>query len=76
MEDSDITPVTTAKTLWTETVLEILYLALKYDKPDKDITKLLSQIRTKGCKPAYIIRKVSEKLDDGAATRVRDLLHN
>lgn len=74
MEEDDITSQTTAKTLWTETILEILYLAIKYDKPDKDVRKILMQVRMKGCKPAYIIRKVDQKLGEQAALRVKALM--
>ncbi len=74
MEENDTTSPTTAKTLWTETILEILYLALKYDKPDKDIKKILMQVRMKGCKPSYIIRKVNQKLGEQAAVRVKSLM--
>lgn len=74
MDDADNTAPTTAKTLWTETILEVLYLALKYEKPDNNIRDVLKQVRIKGCKPAYIIRKVQQKLGDSPAERVRRLL--
>lgn len=74
MDEEDNTSVTTAKTLWTETVLELLYLALKYDKPDEDIRKLLLQARIKGCKPAYIVSKVKHKVGEAAAVRVKMLI--
>lgn len=72
MEEDDDTSATTAKTLWTETILEILYLALKYDKPDETIMKVLKQM--KGCKPDYIIGKVEQKLGETAASRVKKLM--
>lgn len=74
MEEVENTSMTTAKTLWTETILDILYLALKYDKPDKDISELLKQLRMKGCKPLYIVKKTRQKLGEGAASRVRALM--
>ncbi len=73
MEEADDTSATTAKTLWTETILEILYLALKYDKPDDTVRKVLKQM--KGCKPDYIIRKVEQKLGEEASLRVSKLMH-
>ena len=72
MEEADNTSATTAKTLWTETILEVLYLALKYDKPDEDIKKLLNQMRR--CKPDYIIQKVEQKVGEVAASRIRGLV--
>jgi len=73
MEEVDNTSATTAKTLWTETILEILYLALKYDKPDEVVRKVLTQMN--GCKPDYIINKVDQKLGKRTALRVRMLMH-
>lgn len=72
MDEEDDTSATTAKTLWTETILQVLYLALKYDKPDEDVIKILKQM--KGSKPDYIIKKVEQKLGDAAASRVNSLM--
>lgn len=74
MDSDETTSMTTAKTLWTETILEVLYLALKYDRPDSKVREVLNQVRMKGCKPAYIIRKVNQKLGEQAALRVTGLL--
>jgi nickel-dependent lactate racemase len=71
-EEDDTSP-TTAKTLWTESILEVLYLALKYDKTDEDIRKMLKLMT--GCKRDYIIQKVDQKLGKDAASRVRILMH-
>lgn len=74
MEQSDKTTATTYKTLWTETIFEVLYLALKYDKPDKDVREILRMVKLKGSKSDYIIRKVNQKLGEVEAQRVRMLL--
>jgi hypothetical protein len=74
MGEDDNTSNTTAKTLWSETILEVLYLALKYDKPDKDIREILELVKTKGGKPEYIIQKVNQKLGEEAASRVEALM--
>lgn len=73
MSEEDDTSPTTAKTLWTESILEVLYLALKYDKTDEDIRKILKLMTT--CKRNYIIQKVDQKLGKEAASRVSILLH-
>ncbi len=70
----DNTSPTTVKTLWTETVLEVLCLALEYDRPDEDIIKILYQMQTS--KPAYIIEKVEQKLGKAAASRLRGLMQD
>lgn len=74
MDEEDNTSPTTVKTLWTETILEVLYLALMYDKPDEDIRSILKQMS--GCKPNYIIQKVQQKLGDVASIKIRDLIKN
>jgi hypothetical protein len=74
MEDNDNTSMTTAKTLWTETILEILYQSLKDNKPDAAIQDVLKEVVQKGFKPEEIIQKVEKKLDKHAAIRVRGLL--
>ena len=73
MED-DNTSLTTAKTLWTETILEILYQSLKANKPDNAIKDVLKEVRDKGFKPDYICEKVEKKVDKKAAIRVRGLM--
>ena len=74
MENVDNTSETTVKTLWSETILEVLYLALKYDKPDADVRNVLKMVRSKGAKRSYIIQKVKGKLGEAAALRVRSLM--
>lgn len=70
--DQDNTSPTTVKTLWTETMLEVLYLALEYDRPDEDLIKILHQMQAS--KPAYIIQKVEQKLGKTAAFRIKGLI--
>lgn len=74
--DNTTTTTTVAKTLWSETVLEILYESLKKNKPDATIREVLREVRLKGFKPHYIIEKVRNKVDGTAAIRVKALMHN
>lgn len=74
MTDNDNTSLTTAKTLWTETILEILYQSLKDKKPDAAISEVLREVCQKGFKPEEIIQKVAKKVDQQASIRVRGLL--
>lgn len=74
MEDEENTSLTTAKTLWTETILEILYQSLKANKPDNVVIDVLKEVREKGFKPDYIYEKVEKKVDKKAAIRVRGLM--
>ena len=70
------TTVTVAKTLWSETILEVLYEFLKENKPDEAIKEILREVRLKGFKPPYIIEKVGMKVDEAAAERIKALLHD
>jgi len=74
MTESDNTSLTTAKTLWTETILEILYQTLKTNKPDAEVKSVLKEVRIKGFKPGLIIQKVEKKVGKQAALRVKALL--
>jgi hypothetical protein len=74
MNDNDNTSLTTAKTLWTETILEILYQSQQDNKPDAAIRDVLKEVVQKGFKPEEIIQKVEKKLDKRASIRVRGLL--
>ena len=73
-EDADTTK-TTAKTLWSETILEILYETLRRNKPDQELIGVLKEVQQKGFKRDYILRKVLKKVDEPSATRVRHLLN-
>ena len=73
-EDADTTK-TTAKTLWSETILEILYETLRRNKPDQELIGVLKEVQQKGFKRDYILRKVLKKVDERSATRVRHLLN-
>lgn len=74
--DTTTSTTTVAKTLWSETVLEILYESLRKNKPDAAIRDTLREVRLKGFKPQYIIEKVGKKVDKTAAIRVKALMHN
>ena len=74
MSDDDNTSLTTAKTLWTETILEILYQSLKVNKPDAVIRDVLKEVRQKGFKPDEIVQKVEKYVDRQASVRVRGLM--
>jgi hypothetical protein len=73
-DDNTDTTRTTAKTLWSETILEILYETLRKKKPDAELASVLKEVQQKGFKRDYILEKVGKKVDDRAALRVRQLL--
>lgn len=65
------TTKTVAKTLWSETVLEVLYECLRRDKGDAEIRKLLKEVQQKGFDRDYVEKKVTKLISDKAASRVR-----
>ena len=65
---------TIAKTLWSETILEVLYESLKKNKSDPVIRELLAEVRQKGFESDYIIDRVGKKVGPTATTRVRRML--
>jgi hypothetical protein len=69
MKDKTIT-----KTLWTETLIEILVIALQKKRPDSEIKELIKEIRAKGFKPRYITGKVEKELGAETARRVKTLI--
>ena len=64
---------TVAKTLWSETILEILYETVRRGKSDRDIRKILKDVSAKGFKRDYVVDKVRKLVDEPAAERVRSL---
>ncbi len=65
---------TTPKTLWSETLLEMLYLALDKQQSDKQILKLLTEIRGKGYKASYVVEKVTREIGAEAVPRLKKLI--
>jgi len=75
MEENDNTSMTkTTRTIWSETMLEILYESLQNNKPDEAVREVLKELKMKGMKPDEIIRKVAQKVDQQATVRVMGLL--
>ena len=67
---------TSAKTLWSQTVLEGLYMALVKNRSDASIVEILTSIQRRGFHRNYIISKVENKVDREAALRVKELIAN
>ncbi len=65
---------TIAKTLWSETILEILYTVLRQNKSDEKVLEILKEVRQKEFTRDYIIEKVEKKVDKQASVRVKNLL--
>jgi len=68
------TQVTEVKTMWSETLLEALYIAMEKNKGDKIVIGVIKDLRAKGYENDYLIEKVEKKVGPTAATRLKILL--
>lgn len=60
--------------MWSESLLEHLYLALNKNKEDEMILELIQELRAKEYDDEFIIKKVTMKVDAAGATRITALL--
>jgi hypothetical protein len=64
---------TITKTLWSETIIEMLIDGLKRNASDQEIREWVREIRNKGFKRRYVLAKVEKSAGAAAAERVRQL---
>lgn len=62
------------QTMWSESLLEHLYLALKKGKDDAFIQELIVELKAKEYDDEFLIKKVSMKTGPAEATRLKALL--
>ncbi|MBL1143239.1 MAG: hypothetical protein HND53_14590 [Proteobacteria bacterium] len=63
------------QTMWSESLLEHLYLALKKDKEDELLMELITELRAKDYDDDFLIKKVTQKVEDATAvSRLKNLL--
>ena len=74
MADDTQTTTTEVKTMWFETLLESLYVALEKNKGNKTILEILRDLRAKGYQNDYLIEKVQKQVGTTAAARLKGLL--
>lgn len=73
-DKSDTTQTTISKTLWSETLIEILIDSLEKNKSDKKIIKILKELKQKKFKAKYITKKIRKTLGEKQANRVKELI--
>ena len=75
MTDKDETKTTTTevKTMWSETLLEALYVALEKKAGDAKVREILGELQEKGYKKDYLIEKVTKKIGPNAADQLKRL---
>ena len=63
------------QTMWSESLLEHLYLALKKNKDDALIMEIIEELRAKDYDDDFLIKKVKQKVGNAAAvSRITNLL--
>ena len=65
---------TEIKTMWSESLLESLYVALRKQKEDKIVREVIADLRAKGYGDEYLMNKVKQKVGTTAAARIESLL--
>ena len=65
---------TEVKTMWSETLLESLYVAMEKEKGDKIVVGIIKDLKAKGYENEYLIDKVQKKIGPSAAQRLTVLL--
>ena len=73
-ENDDATQKTIAKTLWSETLIDLLIVSLEKNLSDEKVTELLRELKQKKFKRDYIIGKIKKSLGEKEANRVKLLL--
>ena len=73
-DDQTQTTKTMAKTLWSETLIDLLIVALEKKQSDEKIMELLKELQQKKFKKDYIIDKIDRAMDQHQAMRVKSLL--
>ena len=72
---SDKSPeMTEIKTMWSESLLETLYVVLRKEKEDEMVQEVIVDLRAKEYDDEYLINKVKKKVGPAAATRMEALL--
>lgn len=62
------------QTMWSESLLEHLYLALKKNKEDEMILELIEELRAKEYDDEFLIKKVKMKVGATGVARITALL--
>ena len=75
MPEEDDQSATIVKTLWSETLIELLIVSLQKGQSDAKIIELLKELKQKKFKPDYIVRKVTKSLGESEGDKVKLLLY-
>ena len=65
---------TVAKTLWSDTLIDILLIALRKNSTDEQLKDIIRDLYAKGYKSDYLTDKAGREIDENAARRIRLLV--
>lgn len=65
---------TVAKTLWSDTLIDIFLIALRKNSTDEQLQDIIRELNAKGYKNDYLIDKAGREIDENTARRVRLLV--
>lgn len=66
---------TVAKTLWSDTLIDIFLIALRKNSTDEQMKEIIRDLNAKGYKNDYLVDKAGRDIDENAARRVRLLVN-
>ena len=70
-KEDTTTTVTEVKTMWSETLLESLYVAMQKKVSDAKVLEILRDLKSKGYSRDYLIEKVEKKVGPNAADQLK-----
>ncbi len=65
---------TRTKTLWSETQFELLYSAIKKNRPEAEIAEIIKDLNSRGFSPRDLVQEVQDKVGMTSAHRLKDIL--
>jgi hypothetical protein len=66
----DILEKTDLKTLWTDTLFELLHDALKNNWSNNALRQIFKELKSKGYKPEKVIQNVKKRYGDDVAEKL------
>jgi len=62
---------TQPRTLWSETLMEMLCEALRKNKDDRELKHLLQELRTQGMNAKHVLRHVKREVGQAGLSRIQ-----
>ena len=64
------------KTMWSETLLEALYVAMEKKASDSKVREILKDLKSKGYTREYLVEKVEKKVGPKAGADLKRIYHS